>query len=78
MEPAPRLMWATGEQILTDRVDLLVFQGEPINQLNEQVTRRGKQIETLRQQIEYLKQKYQAIRVSVVRPEDQETPPPHY
>lgn len=56
----------------------LAFQEDTINQLNEVVARQGREIKTLKQEIEYLKEKYQEIRVSVVRSEDQETPPPHY
>ncbi|MBR2137343.1 MAG: SlyX family protein [Alphaproteobacteria bacterium] len=50
-------------------------QAKVIDDLNEMVIKQGKLIDTLIKQQEYLKN---ILSTDVVRPQSEETPPPHY
>lgn len=50
-------------------------QAKVIDELNEMVIKQGKLIDTLIKQQEYLKN---ILSTDVVRPQSEETPPPHY
>jgi len=56
----------------------LSFQDDTVQALSDIVARQDRDIERLKQEIILLKEKVQEIRVSAVKAEADETPPPHY
>ena len=56
----------------------LSFQEDTVQALSDIVARQDRDIEFLKREITMLKEKLQDINVSVVKPEADETPPPHY
>ena len=56
----------------------LSYQDDTVQALSDIVARQDRDIEFLKREITMLKEKLQDIHVSVVKPEADETPPPHY
>ena len=56
----------------------LSFQDDTVQALSDIVARQDREIELLKLEIKMLKEKFQEIRVSAVKPQEEETPPPHY
>lgn len=56
----------------------LAFQESTVTSLNQVITDQQKQIDTLRDQVNQLQQQIQNLSESIVRPEADEPPPPHY
>ena len=67
---------------MEDRIEHLEikvsYQDDTIQALNDIVARQDKEIERLKLEMKELKEKFQDIRVSAVKPQEEETPPPHY
>jgi SlyX protein len=56
----------------------LTFQDQTIQQLNDVVTQQAGRIELLQAEIDVLKQQMDSMSLSLLKPEAEETPPPHY
>jgi len=56
----------------------LSFQDDTVQALSDIVARQDRDIELLKLEIKLLKEKFQEMRVSAVKSEAEETPPPHY
>lgn len=56
----------------------LAFQESTVTSLNQVITDQQKQIDVLRDQVNQLQQQIQNLSESIVRPEADEPPPPHY
>ncbi len=67
---------------MEDRIEQLEiklsFQDDTVQALSDIVARQDRDIERLKQEIIMLKEKMQEIRVSAVKAEADEMPPPHY
>lgn len=67
---------------MEDRIEHLEvkvsFQDDTVQALSDIVARQDREIEQLKLEMKFLKEKFQEIRVSAVKPEAEETPPPHY
>lgn len=56
----------------------LSFQDDTVQALSDIVARQDREIEMLKLELKTLKEKFSEIRVSAVKPQQDETPPPHY
>ncbi len=54
------------------------FQDDTIQSLSDTVARQDREIDYLKQEIDALKNKLKDINAGAVKPEEEETPPPHY
>ncbi|OGI51635.1 MAG: SlyX protein [Candidatus Muproteobacteria bacterium RIFCSPHIGHO2_02_FULL_65_16] len=63
---------------LTELEVRVAFQGQTIQDLNEVVTRQQRQIDRLTQELEAIKSRLSALAPSMVIPQEEEKPPPHY
>ena len=54
------------------------YHDDTVQQLSDIVARQDREIEVLKLEIKVLKEKFSEIRVSAVKPQEEETPPPHY
>lgn len=54
------------------------FQDDTIQSLSDTVARQDREIVYLKQELDALKNKLKDINAGVVKPEEEETPPPHY
>ena len=63
---------------LTDLETRLAFQENAIHELNEAVHRQQREIERLMRAVELLAQQVRAALPSLVAPDAQDGPPPHY
>lgn len=66
------------EDKLVELETRLAFQDQEIQTLNEVIIRQQEQIDQLADQMKILKDKVQDMKPSLVIPESEETPPPHY
>ena len=56
----------------------LSYQDDTVQALSDIVARQDQEIERLKLEMKELKEKFQDINVSAVKPQEEETPPPHY
>jgi len=67
---------------MEDRIEHLEikvsYQDDTVQALSDIVARQDQEIEGLKREIKELKEKFQDINVSAVKPQEDETPPPHY
>ncbi|MHB8741924.1 MAG: SlyX family protein [Sulfuricaulis sp.] len=56
----------------------VAFQEQTLQELNKVVTRQQQQIDRLTQEFATLKAQFSIVAPSLVIPQDQEIPPPHY
>ena len=63
---------------LTELEVRMAFQEKTIQDLNEVVTRQQRQIDRLMQELEAVKSRLAALAPSMVIPQEEEKPPPHY
>ena len=63
---------------LTELEVRVAFQEKTIQDLNEVVTRQQRQIDRLTQTLETVKSRLAALAPSMVIPQEEEKPPPHY
>lgn len=66
------------EQQLVELETRLAFQDQEIQTLNDVIIRQQQQIDQLAEQIRLLQDKMKDMKPSLVVPESEETPPPHY
>ena len=69
-------------QQLNDRIETLesrlAFDGYTVEQLNDEVTTQGRELDRLKHQIQLLVDKLQSVQPSQIASMAEETPPPHY
>ncbi|KTA80611.1 SlyX family protein [Aeromonas salmonicida] len=69
-------------QQLNDRIETLesrlAFAEYTVEQLNDEVTTQGRELDRLKHQIQLLVDKLQSVQPSQVASMAEETPPPHY
>ncbi|MFB0767860.1 MULTISPECIES: SlyX family protein [Aeromonas] len=69
-------------QQLNDRIETLesrlAFAEYTVEQLNEEVTTQGRELDRLKHQIQLLVDKLQSVQPSQIASMAEETPPPHY
>ena len=69
-------------QQLNDRLETLesrlAFAEYTVEQLNEEVTTQGRELDRLKHQIQLLVDKLQSVQPSQIASMAEETPPPHY
>jgi SlyX protein len=63
---------------LTELEVRVAFQDQTIQDLNEVVTDQQRQIDRLTQELEAIKSRLAAVTPSMVIPQEEEKPPPHY
>jgi SlyX protein len=63
---------------LTELEVRVAFQEKTIQDLNEVVTDQQRQIDRLTRELEAIKSRLAALAPSMVIPQDEEKPPPHY
>jgi SlyX protein len=63
---------------LTELEMRVAFQEKTIQDLNEVVTDQQRQIDRLTRELEAIKSRLAALAPSMVIPQDEEKPPPHY
>lgn len=66
------------EDKLAELETRIAFQDQELQTLNDVIIRQQTQIDQLAEQIQLLKDKLQDMKPSLVVPESEETPPPHY
>lgn len=69
-------------QQLNDRIETLesrlAFAEYTVEQLNDEVTTQGRELDRLKHQIQVLVDKLQSVQPSQIASMAEETPPPHY
>ena len=69
-------------QQLNDRLETLesrlAFAEYTVEQLNDEVTTQGRELDRLKHQIQLLVDKLQSVQPSQIASKAEETPPPHY
>ena len=69
-------------QQLNDRIETLesrlAFAEYTVEQLNDEVTTQGRELDRLKHQIQLLVDKLQSVQPSQIASMAEETPPPHY
>ena len=69
-------------QQLNDRIETLesrlAYAEYTVEQLNEEVTTQGRELDRLKHQIQLLVDKLQSVQPSQIASMAEETPPPHY
>ncbi|EPC4027600.1 SlyX family protein [Aeromonas salmonicida] len=69
-------------QQLNDRIETLesrlAFTEYTVEQLNDEVTTQGRELDRLKHQIQLLVDKLQSVQPSQIASMAEETPPPHY
>ena len=67
---------------MEDRIEHLEikvsYQDDTIQALSDIVARQDQEIERLKLEMKELKEKFQDMNISAVKPQEEETPPPHY
>lgn len=66
------------EQKLAELETRITFQDQELQTLNDVIIRQQQQIDQLVEQVKLLQDKMQDMKPSLVVPESEETPPPHY
>lgn len=66
------------EDKLADLETRIAFQDREIQTLNDVIIRQQQQIDELAGQVRFLQDKMKDMKPSLVVPESEETPPPHY
>lgn len=66
------------EQKLEELETRITFQDQELQTLNDVIIRQQRQIDLLVEQIRLLEDKMKDMKTSLVVPESEETPPPHY
>jgi SlyX protein len=56
----------------------LAFQEETISEMSDEIAKQQKEIGQLQEELQQLRRELRAITDSPIKPENEETPPPHY